>query len=141
MFIWLTTFLQFAYLQFIKYQCMVILGTNRISKRSSSADPPRRCTFLVLPLFFESPPFLILYFPVLSYQLILSPSLLLSSISFITKAHIHSSTKSLNCLSCLSISFSLHHCKFMGMLLITMKYIDSILHDYFYSVVILSIMD
>lgn len=107
----LVIFFKFAYRrQLIKYRCRVILGTSRISKRSSSWT-----MHLVLPLFSESP-FLMFYFPLFSCQLILSPPLLLSSISFISKARIHDSTKLSNRLSCLSISFNLHRCKFMGIL-------------------------
>lgn len=129
------TFLKFTYRrQFIKYRCMVVLGTNRISKRSSSADPPRSMHVPRSSSRFRESPFLMFYFRLLSCQFILSPFLFLSSISFITKVCIHGSTKSLNRLSYLSISFSLHRFKFMGMLMIIMQYIDGMLNDYFYSV-------
>lgn len=92
-------------------------------------DDARRSSFFVsspgepLPSVF--------YFPLLSRQFILSPSSLLSLISFTTKAHIHGSAKPLNRTIFLVCRFSscVVRCKFARTLSVTMKYSLGIIFD------------
>lgn len=123
------TFLKFTYRrQLIKYRCMVILGTNRISKRSPLIllDDARSSFFLFSSR--ES-------FPCVLFSLTLLPthsfSFFTSLFDFFYNRSAHSWFYEIVEPSFLSVDFpSLHRCKFMGVLLIIMKYIDYILHDY-----------
>lgn len=86
---------------------------------STMHDVPRSSSLL------RESPYLLFYFLLLSRQLILSPSSLLSSIPFITKAHIHGSAKLLNrtiFLVCRFSSARIVCCKFSRILLVTVRY-------------------
>lgn len=83
------------------------------------------------PSLLRESPYLLFYFPLLSRQLILSPSSLLSSIPFITKVHIHGSAKPLNrtvLRICRFSSARVMRCKSAGTLSVTMGYsIDNVI--------------